>query len=126
MAELRYTKSHEWCSLDGEIAACGLSKHATDELGDLTYLDLQVGVGDTVEAGQGFGEIESVKATSELFCPVGGTIEAINERWSDANELPNLSGAPESAEGWLIKIKVADPAQVEGLMDGDAYREHAG
>lgn len=123
MSELRYTKSHEWCSLDGGIATCGISRHAADELNDLTFLDFRVSPGDEVAAGDTFGEIDSVKATSELYAPVSGTIEAINERFKNEEELPVINSSPED-EGWLIKIKVSDPAQHAALMDAAAYAAH--
>lgn len=123
MSELRYTKSHEWCSLDGGIATCGISRHAADELNDLTFLDFRVSPGDEVAAGDTFGEIDSVKATSELYAPVSGTVEAINERFKNEEELPVINSSPED-EGWLIKIKVSDPAQHAALMDAAAYATH--
>lgn len=125
MGERRYTKSHEWCALEEGVATVGITKHATDELGDLTFLDFKVAAGEDVAKGDTFGEVDSVKATSELYAPVAGAVEAINERFSDESELGALSESPEP-EGWLIKIKVSDPAEFEGLLDRAAYEAHCG
>ncbi len=125
MGERRYTKSHEWCLVTDGVATCGISKHAADELNDLTFLDYRVAPGDAVQAGQTFGEIDSVKATSELYCPVGGTVEAINERFKDADELGVVTRSPED-EGWLIKIRLADPGAPAGLMSAAEYAAFAG
>ncbi len=123
MAGMRYTKSHEWVRLEDGVATCGITQHAVEELNDLTFLDFRVEAGETVEQGQTFGEIDSVKATSELFAPVAGTVEAINERFRDESELPAINASPYE-DGWLIKIKVSDPAQHEALLDEEAYKAH--
>jgi glycine cleavage system H protein len=123
MGEKRYTKTHEWVEVDGGVATIGITKHAADELGDLTFLDYRVGAGDDLEQGAVFGEIDSVKATSELFAPVGGTVEAVNERFHQADELTAISSAPET-DGWMVKVKLKDPAQAQKLMtkaDYDAF-----
>lgn len=121
MADRRYAQSHEWCVLAGDVASVGISQHASDELGDLTFLDYRVAVGDTVAQGDTVGEIDSVKATSEIYAPVAGTVEAINERFQSEDELPAITSNPERDDAWLVKIKVSDPAAVEDLMDAAAY-----
>ena len=123
MAEVRYTKSHEWCRLEDGVGVCGITQHAVDELGDLTFLDYRVEAGQDVAAGDPFGEIDSVKATSELFAPVSGAVEAINERFQDEEQLGSISTDPQG-EGWMVKIKISDPAQFEALLDEAAYQEH--
>lgn len=123
MSERRYTKTHEWAVLADGVATCGITQHAVDELGDLTFLDYRVEAGEAVAQGDPFGEVDSVKATSELLAPVSGTVEAINERFQREDELPALRGSPYD-EGWLVKLKVDDPAQLEGLMDEAAYQAH--
>ncbi|RMG07161.1 MAG: glycine cleavage system protein H [Planctomycetota bacterium] len=123
MAETRYSTSHEWCRLEDGIATCGLTQHAVDELGDLTFLDYRVEPGASVSKGDVIGEIDSVKATSEIYAPVGGTVEAVNERFQNEDELAALSAAPES-DGWLVKIKASDPAEFSALLDAEAYRQH--
>jgi glycine cleavage system H protein len=123
MADARYSTSHEWCRLEDGVATCGITQHAVDELGDLTFLDFRVEVGADVAQGEAVAEIDSVKATSEIFAPVGGAVEAVNDRFANEDELPAMQTAPET-EGWLVKIKVSDPAQFEGLMDLEAYKQH--
>lgn len=123
MADRRYAQSHEWCVLAGEVATVGISQHASDELGDLTFLDYRVAAGDSVSQGDTIGEIDSVKATSEIYAPVNGTVEAINEAFQSEDNLPTITSGPEGDDAWLIKIKVSDPAQVEALMDAAAYKE---
>ena len=123
MADRRFAESHEWCSLDGDVAAVGISKHAADELGDLTFLDFRVEAGATVAKGDTVGEIDSVKATSEIYAPVSGAIEAINERFQNEDELPALSASPQS-DGWLVKIKISDESEFQALLDEEAYKAH--
>jgi glycine cleavage system H protein len=123
MADARYSTSHEWCRLEDGVATCGITQHAVDELGDLTFLDFRVEAGEEIAKGDAFGELDSVKATSEVFAPMNGTVEAINDRFSNEDELPALQNAP-MTEGWLVKIKVSDAAQHDALMDLDAYTKH--
>ena len=120
MAEIRYTKSHEWCSLQGDLATCGISKHAAAELNDLTFLDYRAAPGKSVAQGETMAEVDSVKATSEIYAPVAGKVEAINERFKEESELAVITRDPEG-EGWLFKLRVSDPAQLQGLMDAAAY-----
>ncbi|MCW8140250.1 MAG: glycine cleavage system protein H [Planctomycetota bacterium] len=122
MAERRYSRTHEWCEVDGDVATCGITKHAADELGDLTFLDFRVAVGASVKQGDVFGEIDSVKATSELFSPLSGTVEAINERFRDADQLGALSGAPET-DGWMIKLRLSAPAEAGKLLTRADYEK---
>ncbi|MGE0712708.1 MAG: glycine cleavage system protein H [Planctomycetota bacterium] len=124
MSEIRFTESHEWARLEDDgVVTCGITQHAADELDDLTFLDFRVEAGESVEKGQVFGEIDSVKATSELYAPVGGTVEAINERFRKEEELPSINASP-TGEGWLIKIKPSDPSEHAALMDEAAYAAH--
>ena len=124
MAETRYTEKHEWARLEDDgLVTCGITQHAVDELNDLTFLDYRVAAGDTVEQGQVFGEIDSVKATSELFAPVSGTVEEINERFTSEDELPAINSSPQG-EGWMIKIKPSDASQHGALLDESAYKAH--
>ncbi len=121
-ANLRYTKDHEWIKLEGEIATIGITDFAQRELGDIVYVEVET-VGQTLEAGAVFGTVEAVKTVSDLFLPVGGTITELN---------PALSGAPESVNndpygaGWMIKMKVSNPADVSSLMDAAAYEAITG
>ncbi|MCO5172401.1 MAG: glycine cleavage system protein H [Planctomycetes bacterium] len=122
MAERRFSRTHEWCEVEGDLATCGITKHATDELGDLTFLDFRVAVGAAVKAGDVFGEIDSVKATSELFAPVSGTVEGLNERFRDADQLGALSAAPET-DGWMIKVRLSEPGELGKLLTRNDYEK---
>jgi glycine cleavage system H protein len=116
-ANLRYTKDHEWISLDGDIATIGITDFAQGELGDIVYVEVET-IGKALEAGAVFGTVEAVKTVSDLFLPVSGTITELN---------PALAGNPESVnsdpygEGWMVKMKVDNPADVAALMDAAAY-----
>jgi glycine cleavage system H protein len=117
----KYTKTHEWVLLEGDVATLGLTNHAQQELGDITYLELP-DAGDTVSAGEPFGVVESVKAASDVYSPIDGEVLERNDSAVDAPEMINQS----PYEGaWLIKVKVSDASQVEGLLDPAAYNEYA-
>ena len=118
-ADLKYSKSHEWVRVDGDVATIGLADHAQSELGDITYLELP-DVGDTVTAGEPLGVVESVKAASDIYAPVGGEVIERNENAVNAPELVNQSPF---GDAWLIKVKVADAADLDALMDAVAYDE---
>ena len=118
----RYQETHEWFQADGDIVTVGITQFAAEELTDITFVDLPV-VGTKVEAGGEAGEIESVKATSELFSAVGGEIIEVNGSLVDAPELVN--NEPYSG-GWMIRIKAADLSPLEKLMNADAYISHCG
>ena len=120
---LRFAKTHEWVRLDGDIATIGVTAYAAEELGDVVFLDLpwdDVGSRD-FQAGTHFGDIESVKATSELFSPVSGSLENVNEQLRDQPELVN---AEPFAGGWMISIRVNDPKELDSLMDAAAYEKY--
>ncbi len=117
---LRFAKSHEWVSLHGDVATVGISKFAVDALTDLVYLELP-DVGTTFEAAAIFGVVESVKAASDLYSPVAGEVIETNEPLAD--DLGLLSDEPYTG-GWVMKLKVSDPSQVEALMDHAAYVAH--
>ena len=123
MAETRYAESHEWARLEGDSVTVGITQHAADALTDLTFLDIKVKKGDKVKAGQIFGEIDSVKATSELYAPVSGTIADTNTRFQDEDELVAINKTPET-EGWMIKISGIDKGDFGKLMDRKAYDAH--
>ena len=118
--DLKYDREHEWVRVSGDTATIGISDFAQDQLGEVVYVDLP-SVGDSVSAGDSFGEIESVKSVSELFSPVSGEIVEVNGA---------LDGAPETVNedaygaGWIIKVKLSDAAQVEALMDAAAYEAY--
>lgn len=120
-ADLRYTRTHEWVRLDGDVATIGITDYAQTELGDITFLDLPE-VGTAVESAQPFGVVESVKAASDIYAPVDGEIVERNEAVIAAPELVNSS--PYDA-AWLVKIKVGDPGQLESLMPAGDYEQFA-
>lgn len=117
---LKYAKSHEWLHLDGETATLGISDFAVKQLTDLVYIDLP-SVGATYAAGDTFGEVESVKAVSDLYMPVGGEIVQVNTSLED--DLAVLSDDP-FGKGWLVKVRISDPSEVDALMDKPAYDAH--
>lgn len=117
----KYTKTHEWVLLEGDIATLGLTDHAQQELGDITYLELP-DAGDSVTSGEPFGVVESVKAASDVYSPVDGEVVERNDSAVDAPEVINQSPYDGA---WLIKVKMSDPSQVEALMDPKTYDEYA-
>jgi glycine cleavage system H protein len=119
---LRYTKDHEWIKLDGDIATVGITDFAQRELGDIVYVDIET-AGKALDAESVFGSVEAVKTVSDLFLPVAGTITEVNPALAATPELVNTDPY---GEGWMIKLKVSDPAAVEALMDADAYSAIAG
>lgn len=118
---LRYSEDHEWVKVEGDIAVIGISDFAQKELGDITYADLPE-VDDEVEAGDEFGALESVKASSELLCPVSGKVVEVNPELVDAPEKIN----EDAYEAWIIKVEMSDPAQVDALLDAAAYKAKIG
>ncbi|MCA9052811.1 MAG: glycine cleavage system protein GcvH [Planctomycetaceae bacterium] len=115
--ELKFTKTHEWVHLDGDVATVGISDFAVKELTDLVYIELPK-VGAQVAAGETFGEVESVKAVSDLYAPVSGEVTEVNAPLAD--DLSPLSDDAFGA-GWVARIRVADPAAVAAMMDHAAY-----
>ncbi len=114
-----YLESHEWAKLDGDTVTIGLTDFAVEQLGEIVYLDLPE-EGDSISKGEAFGEVESVKAVSDLNSPVDGEIVAVNATLAD--ELDNLQNNPLEG-GWLIKVRVSSPDALEGLHDSAAYEE---
>jgi len=115
--DYKFTQTHEWLKIEGNTVTIGITQFAADELTDITYVDLPE-VGSEVTAGEDFGEIESVKATSGLFCAVSGKVVAINERLAEEPELVNND--PFNA-GWMIKVECGDLGALDKLMDAAAY-----
>lgn len=116
---LRYTKDHEWIKLDGDIATIGITEFAQSELGDIVFVEIET-KGKSLAAETVFGTVEAVKTVSDLFLPVSGTINEINAALQARPELVNTDPY---GEGWMIKMKVDDPADVERLMDAAAYEK---
>jgi glycine cleavage system H protein len=115
---LKYTPTHEWVSLDGDVATIGISKFAVEQLTDLIMIDLPK-VGSKVTTGKGFGEIESVKAVSDLYAPVGGEVVAVN---ADVMSDVQILAEDPYSKGWLIKVKVDDTSGLDRMLDYQTYQ----
>ena len=121
-AQLKYTTDHEWVRIDGDMAFIGITDYAQGELGEIVYVDVPT-EGETVAAGEVFGSIEAVKTVADLLMPVEGEVVELNAALEDQPELVNNDPY---GEGWIIKVKMADPAKVETLMDAAAYSSFLG
>ncbi|HEX8333726.1 MAG TPA: glycine cleavage system protein GcvH [Segetibacter sp.] len=115
---LKYTKDHEWVRLDGSIATIGITEFAQRELGDIVYVDID-STGKALQAEEVFGTVEAVKTVSDLFLPVAGTVNEVNPALSNQPELVNTDPY---GQGWMIKMSVDSTADVEALMDAEAYK----
>ena len=115
--DLRYTKDHEWVRVDGDEATVGITEYAASQLGDIVFVELP-DAGRKLDQHATFGVVESVKAVSDLFAPVSGEVLATNDALTGAPELVN--GEP-YGDGWMIRIRLADPAETDGLLDASAY-----
>ncbi len=118
---LKYSKTHEWVRVDGDIATIGITDHAQEELGDIVYLNFPE-TGRTLAFDEQFGEVESVKAVSELFSPVSGEVVEINTSIASTTEVVNDDPY---GNGWLLKIKLSDPAELDHLLDAEGYHQFA-
>ena len=117
-SRLRYTKDHEWISLDGNEATIGITEYAQRELGDIVYVEVET-IGKALNSGEVFGTVEAVKTVSDLYLPVSGTITELNAALGNAPELVNNDPY---GKGWMIKMMVNDPADIEALLDAPAYQ----
>lgn len=117
--ELKYTEEHEWIAIEADIATIGISDFAQSQLGDVVFVELPE-VGDELEAGKPFGVVESVKAVSDVYSPLSGEVMEINEDLPDAPELLNTSPYE---DGWMIKIRLSNPQELDDLLDAVAYQE---
>lgn len=120
--QLKYTTDHEWVRIEGDMAFIGITDYAQGELGEIVYVDVPT-EGETVAAGEVFGSIEAVKTVADLLMPVEGEVVELNAALEDQPELVNNDPY---GEGWIIKVKMADPAKVETLMDAAAYSSFLG
>jgi len=116
-SDCRFTETHEWFRLDGDVVTLGITKFAADELTDITYVELK-STGTTVSAGDPVGEVESVKTTSDVYSAVDGEIVEVNDRLNDE---PGLVNSDSFGDGWLVKIRTSDASPLEGLMDQATY-----
>ena len=118
-ADLKYTKDHEWIRVEGDVAYVGITDFAQSEFGEIVYVDITT-EGETVEKEEVFGTIEAVKTVSDLFMPATGEVLEVNPELEDAPELVNEDAY---GKGWLIKVTVADPAQLDELLSADEYKK---
>jgi len=114
----RYTREHEWIAVDGNIGTVGITDYAQNSLGDIVYVDMPK-IGDSVTGNATFGSVESVKAVSDLYSPVSGTVKEVNEVLK--TEPDKINSAPH--ETWIIKVELSDPAQINALLDAAAYEK---
>jgi len=115
---LRYSRDHEWVRVEGDRAVIGITDYAQDALGDVVYVDLPQS-GDELAAGASFGEVESTKSVSELYAPVSGTVSSVNDDLADG---PDKVNTDPYGDGWVCAVVLADPSELDGLLDAAAYR----
>ena len=121
--ELKYSKDHEWIKVEGNTATIGITDFAQDQLGDIVYVDISSQEGDEIVVGEAFGSVEAVKTVSDLFMPVSGKLIAVNE---DLNGEPEKINSDPYGDGWIIKIEVTNPSELEDLLDAEGYQSIAG
>ncbi len=119
-ADLKYTKNDEWVRIEGDSATVGISDYAQDQLNDIVYVELP-DVGAAFAQGGSFGVVESVKAASDLYLPIGGTVTEVN---SELQDTPELINTDPFGKGWIVKIKVSNAAEADSLMDVEAYKAY--
>ena len=121
-SELKYTKDHEWVSIDGDIATVGITDFAQGELGDIVYVEVET-LDESLDKEEVFGTVEAVKTVSDLFLPLSGEIIEFNEALEDAPEVVN---SDPYGEGWMIRIKISDSAEIDGLLSDEEYKKIIG
>lgn len=114
---LKYTKEHEWVLVEGDVATVGITAFAQGELGDIVYVEIET-VGESIDKDEVFGSVEAVKTVSDLFMPISGEVLEFNEKLDDEPELVN---SDPYGEGWMVKVKISDSSELEGLLDATAY-----
>jgi glycine cleavage system H protein len=121
-ADLKYTTDHEWVRVEGNIGTIGVTDHAQGELGDVVYLDVSDSI-TNITAGESFGSIEAVKTVADLFAPISGKVVEVNRGLNDSPEQVNNDAY---GEGWIIKVEMSDPSELDALLTVDAYKELVG
>lgn len=121
-AELKYTKDHEWISVDGDIATIGITDFAQSELGDIVFVEIET-EGEELDKEEVFGSVEAVKTVSDLFMPISGEVLEINPK---IEESPEVVNSDPYGDGWMIKVKISDASELEDLLSVDAYKEEVG
>jgi glycine cleavage system H protein len=119
---LKYTKDHEWIKVEGNSGIIGITEFAQGELGDIVYVDIDPDIAEII-SGQSFGTIEAVKTVSDLYAPVDGKVVSLNERLKDE---PQLINSDPYGDGWIIKVELSNPAQIDELLTASAYQEQIG
>jgi glycine cleavage system H protein len=117
-SNLKYTKDHEWIKVDGDVATVGITDFAQGELGDIVYVEIET-IGESLNAEEVFGTVEAVKTVSDLFMPISGEVLELNENLADSPESVNQD--PYGA-GWMIKLKISNPSELDGLLSAEAYK----
>jgi glycine cleavage system H protein len=121
-ADLKYTKDHEWCRVEGDEVTIGITDFAQSELGDIVFVEVET-EGEELEKEEVFGSVEAVKTVSDLFMPISGEVIAFNEELESSPELVN---SDPYGEGWMVKVRVADTSELDELMSADEYKSHLG
>jgi glycine cleavage system H protein len=119
--DLKYTENDEWIRVDGEIATAGITDYAQDQLSDIVYVEITAAVGESLAKGESCAAVESVKAAADVYLPAGGTITEVNEALPGTPELVN---SDPYGEAWMVRFKLADPSELDGLLDPAAYERH--
>ena len=117
--DLKYTREHEWVSIDGSVATIGITDHAQEQLGDVVFVELP-SVGDRVEKADAFGVVESTKAVSDVYAPLSGEVAEVND---DLPDNPELINEDPYGDGWMVKVQIGDTADLDDLMSADEYRK---
>ncbi len=120
-SNLKYTKSDEWVKVDGNIATIGVTDYAQEQLSDIVFVEITVSDGDDVKSGETIATLESVKAAADVSLPISGTVTAINEALANTPELVNSDSF---GAAWMIKVEIADPAELNGLLDAAGYEKY--
>lgn len=121
-SNLRYTKDHEWLNVEGSVGTIGITEYAQGELGDVVFVELPA-VGTTLTQGKAFGTIEAVKAVSDLYAPISGQVTEVNKK---VQETPEVVNKDPYGDGWMIKVKLANPTEATSLIDAEAYKKLIG
>jgi len=119
---LKYTEDHEWLKVEGNVGYIGVTDHAQSELGDVVYIDIEEDI-ETLEKGESFGTIEAVKTVADLYAPIDAKVLEVNIKLNDSPEKVNEDPY---GDGWMIKVELSDPGQLDELMDAEAYKSHVG
>lgn len=117
--DLKYTREHEWVSIEGSVATIGITDHAQEQLGDVVFVELP-GVGDRIEKADAFGVVESTKAVSDVYAPLSGEVTEVND---DLPDNPELINEDPYGDGWMVKVAIGDKADLDELMTADEYRK---